>query len=197
MKICHVISSIDKESGGTSTYMKLILEALDSDKIENHLLAFNSAENITINGSVKKTLIQKRKISSIYSSSFIKNLSKIDVELFHGNGMWEFPVHAMVKVSKKKNIPFVISSHGMLEPWALTQGEVQKKLALKLFQKNDLKAATCIHATAPMEVKTIRALGFTNPIAMIPNGVNLASFPDIIPVKPTSPKRILFLSRIH
>ena len=48
-----------------------------------------------------------------------------------------------------------------------------------------------------MEVDSIRNLGFKNPIAMIPNGINLSEFSTQIPLKCTSPKKILFLSRIH
>jgi len=85
----------------------------------------------------------------------------------------------------------------MLEPWALQQSKFKKHIAMALFQKKDLEKATCLHATAPMEVQTFRNLGFINPIAMIPNGIDLKEFPKEEPVKLNAPKKILFLSRIH
>ena len=45
----------------------------------------------------------------------------IECDLFHGNGLWQFPVHAMSKIAFKKKIPYIISPHGMLEPWSLKQ----------------------------------------------------------------------------
>ena len=85
----------------------------------------------------------------------------------------------------------------MLEPWSLSQSKYKKKLALFFFQKKDLQNASCIHATAPMEVESIRALGFKNPVAMIPNGINISEFPLHMPEKSKKPRKILFLSRIH
>jgi glycosyltransferase involved in cell wall biosynthesis len=103
----------------------------------------------------------------------------------------------MAKVARNKKVPYIITPRGMLEPWSLTQGKLKKQLALKLFQYKDLAKADCIHATAPMEVESIRGLGFKNPIAMTPNGVNIEEFPTEIPNKRNIPKKILFLSRMH
>ena len=100
-------------------------------------------------------------------------------------------------ISRKSNIPYIITPRGMLEPWSLKQSKCKKKLSMLLFQNKDLKNASCIHATAQMEVENIRKLGFKNPIAMIPNGVNIDEFPNETPNKINNPKKILFLSRIH
>ena len=75
----------------------------------------------------------------------------------------------MAKIARKRRIPYIITTRGMLEPWSLSQSKFKKQLAMLLFQKKDLKYAACIHATAQMEVESIRHLGFKNPIAMIPN----------------------------
>ena len=56
--------------------------------------------------------------------------------------------------------------------------------------------ADCIHATANSEAKNLRALGFTNPIAVIPNGINLHDYPDYNKT-PNTKRKLLFLSRIH
>ncbi len=67
-----------------------------------------------------------------------------------------------------------------------------------LYQKSSLKNAACLHATAKMEADNFRKLGFTNPIAIIPNGIYIPEFPLIRPKFERIEKRkILFLSRIH
>lgn len=85
----------------------------------------------------------------------------------------------------------------MLEPWALQQNTFIKGVFLKLYQYEDLAQATCLHATAQMEAENIRNLGLKNPIAIIPNGIDLAEFP--LPKYKTekNKKTLLFLSRIH
>ena len=174
MKIAHVISSIDKYSGGTSVYMKLLLESLEG-QVEQNLVTTISENSLEINGSLNLICLRKNKMNNKFKF--------LQTDLFHGNGLWQYPVHVMSKTAIKRKIPYIISTHGMLEPWALNQGKLKKKLAFKLFQYKDLAEATCIHATAPMEVISIRALGFKNPVAMIPNGINISEFPVKLPVK--------------
>lgn len=188
MKVVHCISTIDKNSGGTSIYMKLLIESLDG-KIEQVLITEISENNLKIDSSANLIFLSKKEIN--------KGFSKLDANLFHGNGLWQFPVHYMAKNALKKNIPYIISTHGMLEPWSLGQSKLKKKLAMLLFQHKDLKKATCLHATGQMEVDSIRKLGYTNPIANIPNGIQIKDFPQKTYLKKNSKRKILFLSRIH
>jgi glycosyltransferase involved in cell wall biosynthesis len=196
MKVSHVISSIDSNSGGTTEYLRLLTNQL-SAKIDNVIITDISKTPAEFN---QKVIIESAKSKSSFlnvSNDISKKMKRIECDLFHGNGLWQFPVHAMSKVAFKRNIPYIISPHGMLEPWSLKQGGIKKKIALKLFQYTDIANATCIHATAPMEVESIRKLGFKNPIAVIPNGIELLEFSKEIPEKTNKPKKILFLSRIH
>jgi glycosyltransferase involved in cell wall biosynthesis len=199
MKISHVISSIDNASGGPSRSVTHSIQAmLEQDDTLQVDLNTCKSENpiinnfVSVNGNINFHEYNFLK----FSKSLRQALHNSNTDIFHGNGLWQYPVHSMVKTALNRNIPYVISVHGMLEPWALQQGKLKKQIALKLFQYNDLAKASCIHATAPMEVESIRKLGFKNPIAMIPNGVQIEEFPIIVPNKTKTPKKILFLSRI-
>lgn len=103
----------------------------------------------------------------------------------------------MARFARKNNIPYIITPRGMLEPWSLSQKKIKKLIALFLFQKKDIEKATVIHVTGEMERLQIRKLGFKNPIAVIPNGVNLNEYPSTYPTKSIKHKKILFLSRLH
>ena len=85
----------------------------------------------------------------------------------------------------------------MLEEWSLNQSKFKKLVALKFFQRKDLQHAACIHVTSEMEMNSIRKMGLKNPVAIIPNGVNIRDFSSKIPHKTNPRKKILFLSRIH
>ena len=74
-----------------------------------------------------------------------------------------------------------------------------------MYEKQNLNSATLFHATSIAEMKSIRNLGYHQPIALIPNGVNLPDlsnhidkeiltkqFPNL-----AGKKWLLFLSRIH
>ena len=84
----------------------------------------------------------------------------------------------------------------MLEPWPLQQSSFKKKVYRHLFLDKMLKNASCIHATSALEANNIRNLGFKNPIAIIPNGIDLKEYP-VYNKKNKSTKKLLFLSRIH
>ncbi|WP_452232350.1 glycosyltransferase [Lacinutrix sp. MEBiC02595] len=200
MQINHVITSIDITTGGPARSVTHLIAAmlgvdkslaigLDTLKSETPITTtFN-----TVNSGIRFHAFEKLQ----RSKSLVNSLKQSDATLLHGHGLWQMPVHQMAKIARQKNIPYIITPRGMLEPWALTQGKLKKQLALQLFQYKDLEKATCLHATAPMEVDSIRALGLKNPVAMIPNGINLEDFPKQKPTKAKQPFRLLFLSRIH
>ena len=200
IKINHSINSIDKSTGGPARSVTHLIDSVLSENsaLEIVLNTLESENPILNKFKSKKGSINFHQFGVFrYSNPLVQELKKLEVNLFHGHGLWQLPVHQMAKVARNKKVPYIITTRGMLEPWSLTQGKLKKQLALKLFQYKDLAKAACIHTTAQMEVESIRALGFKNPIAMIPNGVNIEDFPKTLPQKENKPKKILFLSRIH
>jgi len=188
---------MDKNAGGTAANLQILSnELLKYANIS--IVAINSNEPLTINDKIQFFLTSTSfpKLQG-YSYELKSRLNCLETDLFHGNGLWQFPIHEMSKVARAKNIPYVISPHGMLEPWALNDGKWKKKMAFWLYQYKDLAFASCIHATAQTEADAIRKLGLKNPIAIIPNGIDLSEFPLKIKEIEKTKNTILFLSRIH
>lgn len=197
MNICHVISSVDKNSGGTSKYEQLLLNEL-AKNISVSLATIKSPNPLTIDDKIKLHFASKSfPYIQAYSIELKNIFGGINCDLFHGNGLWQYPVHKMSSIARNRKKPFIISPHGMLEPWSLNKSKLKKKFALMLYQKKDLANASCIHATGKMEAENIRKLGFTNPIAVIPNGLELSEFAMNGDKIQKAKKTILFLSRIH
>ena len=116
--------------------------------------------------------------------------------LIHDNGLWLPTNHSAAVIAGKFGVPLVVSTRGMLEPWALKHRAWKKQIAWWLYQRNDLRTARVLHATAPHEAESLRRLGLRQPIAVIPNGVDLPPFLHRSQV-PASPHVALFLGRIH
>ena len=134
------------------------------------------------------------------------------ISVVHQHAIWLRSSHAVSHFAHANDVPIVVAPRGMLEPWAINNSKWKKKLAWALYQKRDLQRATAFHATAHSEAESIRRLGFKQPIAVIPNGVQL---PEAIECEPASlgelrrskggkvgrlegeRKTALFLSRIH
>jgi glycosyltransferase involved in cell wall biosynthesis len=101
-----------------------------------------------------------------------------DFDLIHSHGVWLPFNHRVTRSALKNKLPLVVAPRGMLEPWAINNSKWKKKLAWALYQKRDLQRATAFHATAHSEAESIRSLGFKQPIAVIPNGVELPKIAD-------------------
>jgi glycosyltransferase involved in cell wall biosynthesis len=189
MKVNQIISSIDKNSGGTATYVQILSKALLKQKINLTVSTLKTKYPLNFSENVELIHCENNRHEILN-----KNLS---FDIFHVNGIWELFVHNMTLLAKSNNTPYVISPHGMLEEWSLNQRKFKKKIAMFLYQKKDLIDAACIHVTAHSEMLSVRKLGFENPIAVIPNGIDVSSFPNVENKKINIKKTLLFLSRIH
>ncbi len=196
MKIAHCIASVDKNSGGTTTACIDLVEQLKGrlDMIYLYTIKTENPIQYSIeNGEV----FFSEAIFLGYSRELKRKLSQLKVDVFHGHALWNLPIHQMAVMARKKKVPYIISIHGMLEPWSLRQSTLKKNLAMALYQNEDLTKAICLHATAMMEVENIRELGYKKPIALIPNGIHLSEYPLKDYAIKKDKRKVLFLSRIH
>jgi glycosyltransferase involved in cell wall biosynthesis len=124
------------------------------------------------------------------------------VDVVHDNGIWLLHNHRLAAAAADRGIPRVVSTRGMLEPWAMNHKRLKKRLAWSLYQRRDLTRARCHHATAETEASNVRGLGLSVPVHVIPNGVDL---PEVDQKTESlsgrtvkgKKKTALFLARIH
>jgi glycosyltransferase involved in cell wall biosynthesis len=120
-----------------------------------------------------------------------------EYELVHDNGLWRLENLSCWRAAMELGLPYLLSTRGMLEPWSLGHKKWKKRLARNLYQDRILVSASMFHATSMDEARNIRGLGFSQPIAVIPNGIDQ----PISLVRPrtekASDKIVLFLSRVH
>ena len=120
------------------------------------------------------------------------------IQLIHSHGLWMVPNIIPGNISKKYKIPLVISPRGTLSKWAFQSGSVFiKKIVWNFGQKKCLENASLFHATAFSEYQDIRRLGFKQPVAIIPNGVDIPNNYNYIEKSANKNRTLLFLGRIH
>src|ERR1039458_8651482 len=125
--------------------------------------------------------------------------------MIHVHGLWMYPGVLGRQLARRFGAKRIVSPHGMLEPWALQNSRWKKRLAAWLFENRNLRTVDCLHALCQPEADSIRAYGLKNPIAVIPNGVDISAFQNppgrgLLEARfPALRGRrwILFLSRIH
>jgi glycosyltransferase involved in cell wall biosynthesis len=199
MRILHVVSSIDKTTGGPAeSITSLVCGLIEHSKSSIKLITRESNNPVT--GKFQRAEEVVVFLKSDYLGCFsnfnlaIQNRTPV---IIHGHGMWDLPIHQMVFKARKAGIPYILSVHGMLAPWALGHKNWKKKIAMALYQRRDLDHAICLHATSEMEASNIRKLGLRNSIAVIPNGIEIPELNCDTVGHNVQKKKVLFLSRIH
>jgi glycosyltransferase involved in cell wall biosynthesis len=124
--------------------------------------------------------------------------------LLHQHGIWQFPSADVLRWRRHSGQPTVISPRGMLDPWAVKNSALRKKIVGFLYEYANLRAASCIHALAESEYVGIRQFGLRGPVAVIPNGIDIPSeveletpLPSDFPSAWHGSRVLLFLGRVH
>lgn len=123
-----------------------------------------------------------------------------ETDILHDNGIWLPHNHRLAVLAERRGITRVVSTRGMLEPWALSHKRLKKRLAWHLYQRRDLGHARCHHTTAEAEARNVQNLQLGVPIVTVPNGIDV---PEERPrfcgsgTKKAVRRTALFLGRIY
>jgi glycosyltransferase involved in cell wall biosynthesis len=210
MKVSHVVDSISRDAGGVFFSVNSLARALSDSGvlISVHGLRDGKSEIdraswAGLDLSVHETM-GPRRIG--YSPGLTRALPAGEQDLLHVHGVWQAQSYSVHHWHRRTGKPYLITPHGMLDPWALAQSRWKKGLASRLFERSHLRDAACLHALCRSELDSIRAYGLTNPVCLIPNGVDLPEDREsVVPVNEEwvtghgneRKKILLFLGRLH
>lgn len=199
MKIIHVINSMSTASGGPARNTLLTMMGTRALGMDVTVLTYQpetGEEAVSDDPSIHyipRIGIEKR---WGYSKTIPKELYKMGTaDVYHIHGIWLYSGYITAKFAHHQGLPYIITLHGTLYPEALAHSSLIKKITLKLYQRRQLQQAACIRATCMEEMEHYRALGFTNPVAIVPSPVNCDD--KMEPVYPKNIKRIGYLGRVH
>ena len=187
MQTLHILSSIDVDAGGPSRSVPLLCGALAKQGVGIELLTQPSANPV----SITQTSLFKQANKTYFELQF----TPLACDVVHLQHVWDPYMHIMARRARRAGIPYIITPRGMLEPWIMARHVRRKQLALWLYQRNDINRAACLHATCNAEMQQLRRLGFNNPIAVVPNGIDLSAIPYNPQAKNT--RKVVFISRLH
>jgi len=118
------------------------------------------------------------------------------MDVLHSHGVWQMNTVYPGWVARDHDIPLVCSPRGMLSQWSMTNGSRAKRVFWPLVQRPSLRNVACFHATAESEYAEIRALGFSQPVALIPNGIDIVNS-GLPKPRRENERTLLFLGRLH
>lgn len=205
MSVVHTVNSLRADHGGPSRSVTALCSHLARAGTSVELVAYRGREgepapvlpgepNVRVRLAEPepawRPLLTRR---SAFARSITDSLEPL--ELVHDHGLWLPSNRAAAGTARRLGVPLVVSTRGMLTRWALSQSPLKKRLAWDLYQERALRSAALLHATSEAEVEDIRHAELWQPVAVLPNGVE-------IPEHTRGPasgsvRRALFLSRIH
>lgn len=201
MKVVQVLGSASDPAAGPSYSVPGLSSGLAALGVDVELYSLGEPMKRRRSGVTERTFRNTLEFAPAlrrlgFSSGMSKALNRVNSNIFHSHGLWMMPNVYPANVSRKRNKKFVLSPRGMLGDGALQFSRLKKQVFWSCFQKNALRQADCLHATAFSELEDIRKQGLTNPVTIIPNGIELPVMPQRTNEYVTSPY-VLSLGRIH
>ena len=78
-------------------------------------------------------------------------------EVVHLHGLWQSHTRRGARTARAARIPYLITAHGMAEPWALRHKRWKKRIYLALVESHNLRRASCLHALSRPEIDHLRS----------------------------------------
>lgn len=205
----HVVGDLHPRSGGTSRAVVELTNTLaESPGVSVTLLFQTLLGDVSLPSGPLVQRIEATVRSRWEAMSGLPlrkalgdSIAKGAPSIIHVHGLWLPLDHWAAAAARRWRTKLVIQPHGMLEPWSLHHGALKKRAAMMLYQRRDLRAADLLVGSTETECGSFRRLGLTNPVAVVPNGVQMDSISDDtashIRDDASHMRTALFLSRLH
>lgn len=196
VRVTHTTHSLHASHGGPPRTVTALAETLGRDGASVRLVAVRDGTDDDLilpdPDAVRVSLVAPGRGES---SRVRAAVAAGAPDLVHDHGLWLPFNHAVARAARET--PRVVSTRGMLEPWARRHRWLKKRAAWAVFQRRDLARASVFHATAESEADHLGALGLGRPVAVIPNGVAIPAESAAAVRDPERTRRAVFLSRVH
>lgn len=198
--ITHVIASVDPVSGGPAYTVPALVGALARIGQKVELLSCGETRMPPEPGMTHRTfervgggmpVLGRLALSPRLHSALLRGTGSV----LHAHGLWQMPLVYAARAASRRDVPLVIAPRGMLALPALAYSPGIKRLFGLLWQNRAFGRAAVFHATAGSEYDDIRAFGLRQPVAILPNGVDIPELPA--PSNAPAPRTVLFLGRLH
>ena len=183
MNILITIPSVSKKWGGTTSSVKNFyygltkLEGINCTIVSTYTTSEKNEIDSEILNNSDLILFETKSESWRYSKdlkNYIKdNIKNYDLVWIHT--LWTGTSYYASKYSKKNNIPYIVTPHGMIEPEALKRKGFKKKIYWSLIEKKIFDYASAIHCITEAEKTYSNKLTKTKAF-VVPNGTEKETF---------------------
>jgi glycosyltransferase involved in cell wall biosynthesis len=198
MRVIHVVPAISEEASGPSYSVVRLCESLIDVGEDVTLAAMDLSEGRSRPSFVRLFPVglgPRRAGRSPKMWRWLESeVAGGSIDVLHSHGMWQMNSAYPGWAAKGQRAKLMVSPRGAFSQWSMRHGSRLKRLFWPLVQRPALSHASCFHTTAEAEYDDIRRLGFRQPVALIPNAVDV---PPMLHRPPSDARTLLFLGRIH
>lgn len=205
-RVALALPTISPLGGGVAEAARLHVKALAPagfEAITVHTLD-DRMEKVDLRQWQPATLHQHRftgPMSYSFAPGMLASLMKAKPDLVHVHGVWQFHCAAVHLWSMLTGKPYVVSPHGMLEPWIRARSPGLKRAVSALYQDRFLRKAGGFHLLTDKEGSDVAEFLRGQPAPVIPNFAEPFESDGVKPAwwKPDFAGRAvyLFLGRLH
>jgi glycosyltransferase involved in cell wall biosynthesis len=216
VRVLHIIRTLDPAAGGPP-YVAMRLAAAQAQLGHDvHLACYSNARGAECDAAYSRIpgvdWVPRYRFSPpgrwerLTARDAHKQLHSVipTFDVIHLHEMWQPLLWASAGLAWKLRVPYVVTPHGMLDPWCLRQKRLKKRTALALGWRRLLNRAAFLHVLNTDEGRLLEPLGLTCRVETIPNGVFVeelgsATTGDFFQQSFGIPgdRTILFLGRLH
>ena len=168
MRVLHVIPSVGPLRGGPSQVVLEIVRSLNQTGVQAEIVATNDngpglldvplgAKTVFAQAPVwffprfspRLSLVREFAYSTALTRWLGQNMDRYD--LIHVHAFFSYASTAAMMMARRKNIPYLVSPHGLLCEWSLQQSASRKKLYLALIERRNLNGSAGLEYAAEQE----------------------------------------------
>ena len=174
MRILHVVPTFILGGG----YLPAVLPLSRNFKALGHSIEIVSGEDVkkrSIDGvrTFPLSIPTSWNRSPLLNDWLKSNISRFDI--IHIHGLWDYPQFRAARYAKQRNIPYIITPHGIFLD-TNRYNSIKKKLYLYLIGNRIINSAQAIHVTSNIELEGCKLAGIGKPIVKIPWGIDQSEF---------------------
>lgn len=176
VRLAHIVPSLEDRHGGPSKSVRALAAALARAGHPTDLLATADDPAVAAPAAEDAPIQLFARAAPRWltrSPGLAAHLDSTAYDCLHHHALWLLTLRYAHDAARRRGVPLVISPRGMMSGWAWRHRRWRKRLAAVLVHPGALRGAAGWHATSPEEAADIRALGFTQPVCVAPNGVAL------------------------
>lgn len=200
MRVVVTIPEIDRESTGPAYTVPSLCRELQNAGVNAELHSLNVPADRKFPFNVvtypRSSLPLFHRIG--WSSAMRRGLQAAarNADILHMNGVWMMPNVYPSQAARGTSCKVVCCPRGGLSKVTFGRNRLVKGMMWRLGgQRRALENVSMFHAASQKECDEIRALGFRQPVAIIPNGIDIPG----VAHRPFSceDRRLVFFGRIH